>query len=123
MKKNIIKKISAFLIIFLILFVLIPFYVNATINPEEWKPSDLTSSQDVKEITDRAGVIVGALRVGGIIVCVIALMVIGIKYMTGSVEERADHKKAMVPYLLGVFFVFALSQILAVIIDVVTNID
>lgn len=123
MKRNIIKKISTILIIFLILFILIPIYSNATIDPGEWKPSDLTSSQDIKEITDRAGVIVGALRVGGVVVCVIALMIIGIKYMTGSVGEKADYKKAMVPYLLGVFFVFTLSQILAVIIDVVGNID
>ena len=39
--------------------------------------------------------------------------------MTGTVEERADYKSSMRPYLIGVFIFFALSQLLSVIIDLI----
>ena len=31
--------------------------------------------------------------------------------MLGSVEERADYKKTMIPYLIGAFMVFTVSLI------------
>lgn len=36
-------------------------------------------------------------------------MVIGIKYMTGSLEEKANYKKSMVPYVIGCFLLFGAS--------------
>ena len=47
----------------------------------------------------------------GIILSVIALAIIGIKYMIGSIEERAEYKKTMIPYLVGVFLVFSVTTI------------
>ena len=34
-------------------------------------------------------------------------MVIGIKYMMGSAEEKAEYKKTMIPYLIGAVLLFA----------------
>ena len=61
------------------------------------------------------GTIIEVIRVIGIIVTVISLMLLGIKYMTGSVEEKADYKKTMIPYLIGVVIFFSLSTILTTI--------
>lgn len=47
----------------------------------------------------------------GSILSVIVIIVLGIKYMMGSVEERADYKKTMLPYLIGAIFIFAASNI------------
>ena len=44
-------------------------------------------------------------------------MIIGIKYIIGSVEEKADYKKTMIPYLIGVFIFFSLSQIIPMLIE------
>ena len=42
----------------------------------------------------------------GIVVSVIMLMAIGIKYMLGSVEEKADYKNSLKPYIIGAFILF-----------------
>ena len=53
-----------------------------------------------------AGTIVSAIQVIGTVVSVAVLIVIGIKYMLGSVEEKADYKKSLVPYIVGAFLLF-----------------
>lgn len=70
---------------------------------------------DADLITSRAASIVSVIQIIGIIVTVISLMLMGIKYMTGSIEEKADYKKSMIPYLIGVFIFFSLTQVLAVV--------
>ncbi len=48
----------------------------------------------------------------GIFIAVGALMIIGIRYMVGSVEEKAEYKKTMMPYIVGCFILFAASAII-----------
>ena len=35
------------------------------------------------------------------------LLIIGIKYILGSVEEKAEYKQTMWPYVLGAVLIFA----------------
>ena len=58
----------------------------------------------------------------GSILSVIVIIVLGIKYMMGSVEERADYKKTMLPYLIGAIFIFAASNIANIIYQFAINI-
>ena len=37
------------------------------------------------------------------------LTVIGIKYLMGSAEEKADYKKSLMPYVVGAALVFTAS--------------
>lgn len=46
-------------------------------------------------------------------VSIITLALIAIKYMLGSVEEKAEYKKSLMPYLVGAIFVFCIVNILA----------
>ena len=57
----------------------------------------------------------------GIVVSVIALVIIGIKYMLGSVEEKANYKKTMIPYLIGALLVFSISLIPQIIYKFMEN--
>ena len=68
-----------------------------------------------------ASVIVSVIRVIGVIVTVIVLLVMGIKYMAGSASEKAEYKKTMIPYLVGAVVFFGLSQILATVIQIVSE--
>ena len=126
MKNKAIKKICILILVILMAFIPIYSYasgtLSTTLDPGDWKPSDL-SSNDVDDVMDKASVIVTIIRAIGIVVTVIALMIMGIKYMTGSIEEKAEYKKSMIPFLIGTLFVFTLSQILAVVIEVVSNFD
>ena len=51
------------------------------------------------------------LSVIGSFISVIVLIILGIKYMLGSVEEKAEYKKTLMPYIIGATFVFAASTI------------
>ena len=51
-------------------------------------------------------------------VSVIVLLVLGIKYMIGSAEEKAEYKKTMIPYLVGAVLVFGASAIAQVVYSI-----
>lgn len=124
-KSNLIIKLFVLLLIMVLFF--IPTTVNADttqnpqsevksgiIDPGDFEPPDLTDD-DTKLITSKSATIVSVIQVIGIIFSVISLMVMGIKYMIGSIEEKAEYKKTMIPYLIGVFIFFSLTQVLAVV--------
>lgn len=97
---------------------------TGVIDPDDFNPGNFQDAfQDAKDITDVGGTIITVIRVIGIAVTVICLIIIGIKYMTGTIQEKADYKKSMIPYLIGVFIFFTLSQILPVIIDLVSDLS
>lgn len=72
-------------------------------------PSEITgntSGNGSGEIADLGKDIVGILQTVGIVLSVVILVVLGIKYMMGSAEEKAEYKKTMIPYLVGAAFIF-----------------
>ena len=70
---------------------------------------------DLKTIGNSIATVV---RNVGVVLAVIILMVLGIKYMLGSVEERAEYKKTMIPYLIGAVLIFAASAIAGMVVTV-----
>ena len=119
MKKSIVLKIFITIAIILTLFVPISYAdVPTTVDPGDWEPSELDVN-DVNDVIDTAAIVVNIIRAFGIIVSVVVLLIMGIKYMTGSIEEKADYKKNMKPYLIGALIFFGLSQLIAAIIDIV----
>ena len=63
----------------------------------------------------KANEIIGLVQMIGTITSVLALIIIGIKYMVGSVEEKAEYKKTMQPYLIGTVMVFSITNIIFII--------
>ena len=61
--------------------------------------------------------IIGFVKIAGMILAVVILIVIGIKYMIGSAEEKAEYKKTMIPYLIGAVLIFAASALAQIIYD------
>ena len=111
MKKNkIINLIFVLLIIFITLlsFNSITYANDAVSNPNYFKPGGPVKE---KQLENRVNIILGVINVAGIVISVITLMSIGIKYMLGSVEEKAEYKKTMGMYLLGAFLVFSITTI------------
>ena len=66
--------------------------------------------------------VVRILTTIGIIVSVATLVVIGIKYMMGSTEEKAEYKKSLLPYVIGAGLVFAASTIAQIVYNVAKSI-
>lgn len=106
------KKIIVILIISIILLILFMGNVSAAINPDDYKPPQISSGGKLATIGNK---IIGGIQYLGSIISVIVLIIIGIKYIIGSTEEKAEYKETMVPYVIGAVFVFAVSNILAAI--------
>lgn len=76
---------------------------------------DGNSNVETNGITTIGNSVISVLRVVGIVVSIIVLMIIGIKYMMGSAEEKSEYKKTMVPYLIGAVLIFAASNLASMI--------
>lgn len=81
---------------------------NPLENPNSWKPD--VPNED-KEFRSRASTILTVINTVGVVFSVIALVIIGIKYLLGSVEEKADYKKSMIPYIIGIVLLSICSTI------------
>lgn len=86
----------------------------AELDPKNINGKD--SKTDVNAIGNIGNSIATIIRNVGIVAAVIILMVLGIKYMMGSAEEKAEYKKTMIPYLVGAIVLFAASAIATAVI-------
>ena len=92
---------------------------NPADNPDAYKPGEVGDNDTLIRI---GGIIVGALKIIEIITAVVILVILGIKYLTGTIQEKAEYKKTMIPYIIGAFFLGAGGIIIEVIFNVLTNI-
>lgn len=91
-------------------------------NPDTYKPGPLntTDAGDAIELGEK---IIGGITAVGTVVSVVVTLIMGIKYMVGSVEEKAEYKKSMVPILVGMILLFGTSWIIKIIYESVSNIS
>ena len=83
-------------------------------------PGSLTGTQtNGNEIQNVGNTIIGIIQAVGSIVAVIVLLILGIKYMMGSAEEKAEYKKTMLPYLIGAVILLLASNIVGAIFNTV----
>lgn len=93
---------------------------DETLNPDDYEPDELKAS-DVQGLGVYGGKIAGFIRIIGTIVSVGALMVIGIRFMLGSAEEKAEYKDRMFPYIIGAVLLFAASNLVDIIYQMARN--
>ncbi|MNT27884.1 TrbC/VIRB2 family protein [compost metagenome] len=75
-------------------------------------PKNLTANyQNTTEIQTVGEKVMGIIQTVGVVTAVIILMVLGIKYMMGSAEEKAEYKKTMMPYVIGAILIFGATAI------------
>jgi len=106
----------------IILFILI--FINETISFARYQPEQfgLIITDDAggtEEIKNFGADILGIVRVVGTLASVGIAMVLGIKYMLGSTEARAEYKRTMLPYVLGAVILFSGVNITQFIYDFV----
>ena len=111
------KKVILLSIIFIICMCVVTSFSYASISPDDYRPN----LGDGQTLAERANVIIGALQLFGSAVSVIALIIIGIRYLLGSVEEKAEYKELMMPYIIGAVLVFSVVNLLAIIEAIMTD--
>ena len=107
MKKKSTKILTAIMLIMVMISTMLPVLASESgvLTPNEISASvDPTAREGIQSF---GGQIVGTLQTVGTIVAVVILIVLGIKYMMGSAEEKAEYKKTMMPYLIGAVLIFA----------------
>ena len=76
-----------------------------------YKPDDETVST---VITDKASIVLTSITNIGMVFAILMLAILGIKYMLGSIEEKADYKKDLIPYLVGAGLLFGITTIVKI---------
>ena len=132
------KKVSICSIIILLIFVILNMsytvygaeiqvvdsvkVASGVIDPGNFDPGGVTIS-DAQPIMNFSETIINAIGVIGTIVSVIAMIIIGFKYLTGSVSEKAEYKKTMIPYLIGIFIFFTITQLLTIVFNIINGLE
>ncbi len=130
MKLNILQK-TLLLIIIMMLVIIIPRYSFAAVERAQVEggggtsvglsPSQITGDSGIELETDFVDKITDLISKIGAFIAVGVMMIIGIKYMTGSLEEKATYKKSMIPYVIGCFLLFGASILAPKITELFSN--
>lgn len=115
------KKIFLIMLLFIILFIfLISNSVSATWvkglgNLDEYNAEGVSASPNFNEKVNN---VINIIRIVASIISVIVLVALGIKYMFGSVEEKAQYKETMKPYLIGAILVFGITNVTSILYSI-----
>ena len=111
--KKISKIVSVLMIVAMLAMATTVVFAQST-DPRTITPVQGTGTGSVKSLGQQ---ILGIVQLVGSIAAVVVLVVLGIKYMMGSAEEKAEYKKTLLPYIIGAVMVFAASSIAGVIFN------
>lgn len=108
------QKISKIITVLMVVMMLATITTNVLAATD---PSTFKGDGNVQTDKLSSGInnIIKVISYAGSGIAVIVLIVLGIKYMMGSAEEKAEYKKTLLPYILGAVLVFAASTIASII--------
>lgn len=106
-----ITKIISIMLVIMIIFALVSNVFGAGQVISSMSEGSKIDSSKTGDLGKMAGNVVGFIRTAAVILGVILLTVIGIKFMLGSAEEKAEYKKSLVPLVVGIVVVMASAQI------------
>ncbi len=89
----------------------------------DYKPSSPGDVVGGSKLLGKINIVLGWVNNIAIMASVLVLSIIGIKYMVGSVEEKAEYKKNMKPYLVGCVLAFGITTILKIISSVAQTLN
>ena len=113
-------KVLSFLTMLMILVSVATSVLAVAPNPNAYTGND--SYNGTGSITTIGNQLIQIISTIGSVASVIVLVIIGIKYMMGSAEEKAEYKKTLMPYVIGAALVFAASAIAGIIFGFTQNI-
>ena len=120
MKKQV-KIISIVLVIMMALMAVSNVVLAAPNLSADIKDMANGSGNKPQEVLNLGKTIVTIMQTVGIVVAVVVLLILGIKYMMGSAEEKAEYKKTMIPYLVGAILIFASTTIVNVVYNIANS--
>lgn len=118
MKKTI--KIISILFLLALLVFSTTTYVQADIDikPDEYKPEKITAQEGGRAI-EMTGKILRIVRTLGVVAAMVVLSIIGLKYMLASLDEKANYKENMIPYIVGCALLILCTTLPSIIYSIV----
>lgn len=120
MKKTM-KIVSILMMAIMMLMIATPVFAvdpTSAINSLDGKINYTGNGND--DFTTKIGNIIGFLQWAGAIAGVLIITIFGIKYMMGSLEEKAEYKKSMIPFIVGAVVLIAAPQIAKLIFSILS---
>lgn len=112
------KKVLSVLMVVLMLACICSNIVNAVGIDKIMEQSKTAVSDDgATQMNKIGGTIIGYVTSAAMVIAVVMIAILGIKYMMGSVEEKAEYKKSFVPLLVGAVLVFGAGAIAKIVIS------
>lgn len=94
--------------------------VDPITDPSKYDPTG--GNVDNGRVAQIGGTIVGIIRTVGSVVALIALVILGLKYMMGSTADKSKYKESMIPYIIGIVMLVASVNILNILYKIFFNI-
>ncbi len=109
------KKVQKIISVFMLVMMIVTTISNVVLAATD--PSTFTGDPNFSTdgITNIGNQIITIVSTIGSIASVIVLVILGLKYMMGSAEEKAEYKKTLLPYIIGAALVFAASAIAGIV--------
>ncbi len=114
MKKQV-KILSIILIVLMVVLSISNVVLATDIEKQIDTISKGNANANADKVVSLGATIVTIMQTVGVVVAVVVLLILGIKYMMGSAEEKAEYKKTMIPYLVGAILIFASTTIVNVV--------
>lgn len=118
--KKIIKIFLLLLVLSSLSLVFTNNYVHADIDPNTFTPQ---GSVDKTTVTNYGNKLSNILVLIGIIAAVIALMILGLKFILASATEKAEYKKYLVPVVIGIFIIASITGIVTLLANIGDDIN
>lgn len=83
---------------------------------------DAESKISQKNLREMSSTLYNILLVTGILIALIVGMILGIKFIMGGIEEKAEIKTMIIPYIVGCIVVFGAFTIWKVVVDILQSI-
>lgn len=111
------KKTEKILTIAFMTIVLVMIATNVFAGYSSVLNSMKNQNANTTKLTQTGGKLITILQTVGIIASVLVIIVLGIKYMMGSAEEKAEYKKTFIPYIIGAVLILAASTFAGMIFE------
>ncbi len=118
MKNVKVRKIVSICVLIMMIISTINTVVMAIVPPNQIRGDRADAKVMTDQTIEKTGKnFITILQALGVVLSVVILIVIGIKYMMGSAEEKSEYKKTLLPYIIGAALIFAAAIFAQVIYD------
>lgn len=105
------KIVSILLVIVMIVMTAAPVFAAGDLITDLEETGKGVDTENTGNLITAAGNVMRVIRTIAVIGGVILIMFLGVKFMMGSAEEKAEYKKSFMPLIIGIIVVMSASQI------------